>query len=334
VTTSDLATRWLSPTSAWRLMTCPASLGPPHDAKRSLKPNAGTLAHRALQHWIETGGWADPAVRRERLVGYFDEAARAAQVDIAVLRDGRLTQARLAARADQLSSELAEFTAHDASIACEEALSDPQNHLRGIPDITILGSRSAVIDFKTGQDATASLTERIRLQLLIYAHLYRCAHDRLPEIVEAFSLIHGPLRISADSAYVDAVLNKIAEARAQDPELAHPSPPVCLFCSRRFVCEPHWNALPTWEAPDALEGRIDQIEHARSGAVGLLIEAVSGSQWVTHIPHDRIPTEAEVGSYVRIIHVHRTQANDPQAALQAWRAGPLVAIRICPQCDS
>jgi PD-(D/E)XK nuclease superfamily len=333
VTTSDLATRWLSPTSAWRLMTCPASLGPPHNAIRSLKPNAGTLAHRALQHWIETGDWADPAVRRERLVGYFNEAARAALVDIAVLRDGRLTQARLAARADQLSSELAQFTAYDASIACEEALSDPQNHLRGIPDITILGSRSAVIDFKTGQDATASLTERIRLQLLIYAHLYRCAHDRLPEIVEAFSLIHGPLRVSADSASVDAVINTITESRSQDPNLDRPSPAACRFCSRRFVCEQHWNALPTWEAPDALEGRITQIEHARSGAVGLLVMTASESQWITSISRDRIPIEAEVGSYVRIIHIHRTQTHDPQAALQAWRAGPFTSIRICLQCS-
>jgi len=254
-------------------------------------------------------------VRRERLADYFDEAARAARVDIAVLRDGRLTRARLAARADQLSSELAELTAHGASIACEEVLTDPQRRLRGIPDITILGSRSAVIDFKTGRDATISLTDRIRLQLLIYAHLYRCAHGQLPEIVEAFSLIHGPLRVSTESTSVEAVLDAITEARAQDPELARPSPAVCRFCSRRFVCEPHWNALPTWEVPDALEGLITQIEHARSGAVGLLVEAVSGSHWVTHIPRDRIPIEAGVGSCVRIIHVNRIQTHDPQAQI-------------------
>ena len=315
-------------------MTCPASLGAPHYAIRSLKQNAGTLAHQAIQHWIEMGDWSHPAVRRERLADYFDEAARAARVDIAVLRDGRLTRARLAARADQLSSELAELTAHGASIACEEVLTDPQRRLRGIPDITILGSRSAVIDFKTGRDATISLTDRIRLQLLIYAHLYRCAHGQLPETVEAFSLIHGPLRVSAESTSVEAVLDAITEARTQDPELARPSPAVCRFCSRRFVCEPHWNALPTWEMPDALEGRITQIEHARSGTVALLVEAASGSQWITHIPCDRIPTEAEVGSYVRIIHANRTQTPDPQAAVQAWRAGLLVGIRICPQCDS
>jgi hypothetical protein len=277
------------------------------------------------------GDWAHPAVRREQPTDYVDEAARAARVDIAVLRDGRLTRARLSARADQLSSELAEFTADSASITCEEALSDPQSRLRGIPDVMILGSRSALIDFKTGRDATAPITKPIRLQLLIYAHLYRCAHGRLPEVAEAFSLIHGPLRVSAGSTSVEAVLNAIAEARSQDPELACPSPAVCRFCSRRFVCEPHWNALPTWAVPDALEGQIIQIEHAKSGAVGLLIEAASGSEWVTHIPHDRIPTEAEVGSYVRIIHLHRTQTHDPHAAMQAWRAAPLVAIRICPQ---
>lgn len=251
-----------------------------------------------------------------------------------MLRDGRLTRARLAARADQLFSELAEFTTHGASIACEVALSDPERHLRGIPDITIHGLRSAVIDFKTGRDATASLTERIRVQLLMYAHLCRCVHGRLPEIVEAFRLIHGPLRVSAESTSVEAVLNTITEARTQDPELARPSPAVCKFCSRRFVCEPHWNAVPTWDVPDALEGRITQIEHARSGAVGLLVEAGSGSQWITHIPRDRIPAKAEVGSYVRIIHAYRIQTHDLQAPVHAWRAGPFVAIRICPHYDS
>jgi hypothetical protein len=328
VTASTLATRWLSPTSAWRLMACPASLGTPHDNLPSLRPNAGTIAHQAIQHWIKTGDWADPTGRHERLAAHFDAAAHDAQVDIAVLRDGRMTRARLTARADELAAELTELTSGGASITCEEPLSDPQRRLRGIPDIAVHGPRSAVIDFKTGRDATASLTERIRFQLLIYAHLYKCAHGRLPEIVEAFSFIHGPLKVLTDSSSVEEALNAITEARAQDPELARPAQAVCTFCTRRFVCEPHWDAVPTWDMPDAVEGRIVQIAHAKTGAVALLAETNLGSHWITNIPHDRLPAQAHVGSYVRVIHVHRSSTIDPQAATQEWRAGRLIEIRI------
>ena len=330
MTTSTLTVRWLSPTSAWRLLTCPASLGRPQGTLRSLEPNAGTIAHQAIQRWIDTGDWTDPIQRGGRLTAHFDAAARDARADIAVLRDGRMTRARLAARAGQLAAELTELTPGGASIACEQPLSDPERRLRGIPDVAVHGRRSAVIDFKTGRDATVPLPERVRLQLLIYAHLYRCVYGQLPEIVEAFSLIHGPLRMSADGASVEATLNAITEARAQDPELARPSPTACAFCARRFVCEPHWNAVPTWDAPDALEGRIAQVEHAKTGAIALSIETDAGTQWVTHIPHDRLPAHAEVGSYLRIIHVYRKNTNDPEASGWEWRAGRLVDIRICP----
>jgi hypothetical protein len=311
-------------------MTCPASLGAPHDTPPSLTPNAGTIAHQAIQRWIETGDWANPIGRHERLAAHFDAAAHDARADIAALRDGRMTRARLTARADQLAAELTELTSDGASITCEGPLSDPQRRLRGIPDIAVHGPRSAVIDFKTGRDATVPLTERIRLQLLIYAHLYRCTHGRLPEMVEAFSLIHGPLRVSADSTSVEAILNAITMARAQDPELARPAAGVCTFCIRRFVCEPHWNAVPTWDAPDAIEGRIIQIEHAKTGVVALLIGTQLGSHWITHIPRDRLPAQAKPGSFVRIIYAYRSNANNPQAATQVWRTGRLVDIRICP----
>lgn len=330
MTKSTLTTRWLSPTSASRLLACPASLGRPQGTLGLLEPNAGTIAHRAIQRWIETGDWADPIQRGERLVVHFDTTACDARADIAVLRDGRMTRARLAARADQLSAELTEFTSGGASIACEQPLSDPRRRLRGIPDVAVHGLRSAVIDFKTGRDATVPLSEKVRLQLLIYAHLYRCVYGQLPEMVEAFSFIHGPLRVSVDGASVEATLSAITEARAQDPELARPSPTVCAFCARRFVCEPHWNAVPTWDAPDALEGRIGQVERARNGAVALLIETNAGTQWITHIPHDRLPAHAEVGSYVRIIHVHRKHSNDPEVSGLEWRAGRLVDIRNRP----
>ena len=62
------------------------------------------VAHQAIQRWIEMGDWTDPIQRGERLTAHFDAAARDARADIAVLRDGRMTRARLAARAGQLAA--------------------------------------------------------------------------------------------------------------------------------------------------------------------------------------------------------------------------------------
>jgi hypothetical protein len=137
--------------------------------------------------------------------------------------------------------------------------------------------------------------------------------------------------VSVDNKSVEATLIAITEARAQSPELARPSPAVCTFCTRRFVCEPYWNTVPTWDAPDALEGHIVQIEHAKTGAVALLIETDLGSRWITQIPNDRLPSQAATGSYVRVIQIHRNNPSDPQGAKPAWRAGRLVDIMICPR---
>jgi hypothetical protein len=81
--------------------------------------------------------------------------------------------------------------------------------------------------------------------------------------------------------------------------------------------------------PDALEGRIAQIAHAKTGSIALLAETNLGSSWITNIPHDRLPAKAEPGSYVRIIHVHPSNTNEPRTSTQEWRAGRLVDIRIC-----
>lgn len=240
-----------------------------------------------------------------------------------------MTRARLAARADQIAAELEVYTSGGSLVACEESLRDADLRLRGIPDVVIHGSRSAVIDFKTGRDATVPLTDRIRFQLLIYAHLYKCTYGQIPEIVEVFSFLYGPLSVSVDSISVEAALTAITEARAQSSELARPSPAVCTFCTRRFVCEPYWNAVPTWDAPSALEGRIAQIEHAKAGAVALLIDTNLGSRWITRIPRDRLPSYAATGSFVRIINIYCDKNNDSQSSRRIWRAGRLIDIKVC-----
>ena len=69
------AAGWLSPTRAWRLIECPASVRPvagngPAGAGDQ-EVNTGTLAHRVLERWIRAEGYraADPRrhSRRQRM---------------------------------------------------------------------------------------------------------------------------------------------------------------------------------------------------------------------------------------------------------------------------
>jgi len=327
--TADFTGVWLSPTSAARLLECPASLGLGSAVAETVAvstpaPNAGTLAHLAVRRWIEQGAWrfADAA----KLTALFDRAADEAGIDAVTLRDGRLTRARLAARATQLGELLSRSSA--ATIMCEVELRDPSQLLRGILDITVLGNPSSVIDLKTGRDAAGTLARSIQLQLRVYAHLFRTAHGTLPDHVEAFSLSHGPITVEANPASVQAVLDAITAARKQNPDTAHPAPETCRFCQRRMTCEPQWARLTDWETPDALEGEIVQITRAETGTCGVLLATAAGPAWLFQVPANRIPDAAAPGRWLRAIRVGKRQERDKSQDASTWRAGALTALAV------
>lgn len=324
--TADFAQVWLSPTSAWRLSACPASLAaiPRDGAGDADEANAGSLAHLAVQRWIDGGYWhVDNAA--STLVALFDQAADDAGIGIPYVRDGRLTRARLRARAAQIAGLLA--TADSRSdIACEIELRDPERRLRGIVDLALLGQHSAVVDLKTGRDAAGTLSPAIHFQLLVYAHLFRVRYGRLPDRVEAFSLSHGTIAIDASANRVDAVVDAIAVARTQDPGLTRPDPETCRFCARRFTCGPHWQEVRGWDRPDAVEGRIVRVEEAETGAIALLIDTPDGAAWVIQIPAERVPTGAAPGNYVRLVRLTRMDTQEIQGRPPVWRAGALTGV--------
>lgn len=79
----------------------------------------------------------------------------------------------------------------------EATVEDPARRLRGVPNVMVIGHQSGIIDLKTGRDAEIEPSIAIWVQLLVYAHLFRVTRGYLPDRVEVFSLVRGPVAIDA-----------------------------------------------------------------------------------------------------------------------------------------
>jgi hypothetical protein len=295
---------WLSPTSAWRVASCPASAVPsarPVVHAAVVSANTGSIAHRAVQTWIESGDWASEK-SGERLQSHFDAVLRALGLDATSLSDGVITRARLRRRGPELSRLLSE--AGPSSIDTEHALFDESRSIWGVPDITTHGGEGTIIDLKTGRDATRELPVRIVDQLLIYAHLFREFYGSLPSRLVVFSLLHGAIRVDVNEQSLAGVLDRVDRARRSGHGVAIPGPEVCRFCPRRFSCEPHWQMVDAWPRPDAVQGLVTKLETAQSGVTAMQIETLTGSAWVTHIPATSLPFEIALGVRARIVRIH------------------------------
>lgn len=115
----------------------------------------------------------------------------------------------------------------------------------------------------------------------------------LPQHVIVFSLQRGPAEIEVPPSAIAALLDQIRTAQNAECTIARLHADTCRFCPKRMTCDPHWDAAPTWERSDAIEGTILDIEHSSSGAVALLI----GSRWLTGIPASKLPDSAMPGQF-------------------------------------
>lgn len=303
---------WLSPTRAWRMMQCPASvrplLGPPAsptDEGDPLDVNAGTLAHRVIERWIRSGGYRE-ASPVEALSNTADEC-------VADLRDGppsgwALTHARLIARGPMLVDLIGPRTSEQ--IHSEVELWDPRLRLRGKPDLVLLGDEVVVLDFKTQTFRESDLPEWVKFQLAIYAHLIEDTFGTRPDRAGVFSLSRGQIPVSITDAEIEAALAAVSSARQVGPDIAHPSLEVCRYCLRRFECEPHWQAVATWPEPDCIEGAIDRVEVAANGVAAVRVTTATGASWVTRVPAHLVTGVA--GQSIRFVRIRsiRTENGD------------------------
>lgn len=273
--------QWLSATSAGRLLRCPASAAftvAPVVPTLAAPRNAGSLAHLAMSAWLKTGAWGVNSPGTSLQASWDAEAARWS-VGAKQLRDSVLTRSRLRRRGAELARLL---KASGSRVFSETVLTDGPRRLYGQLDVVVSGAGDgAVIDLKTGDSGTSAISDDVRTQLLIYAHLFREKHGHLPGKLLAFSLRYGALQTEFSQSDIDALLTRIENARDTQPRLAVPDPTGCRFCRRRLGCEPHWEAADMWEDPDCMEGRIVKVERSRAGLTAVRVATSRGEEWVS-----------------------------------------------------
>lgn len=324
---------WLSPTSAARLLTCPASVvglvtgPPPQSPAPSTGTSAGVLAHAALQRWVMADDWRC-GDRDGALVDHFHAVAKAHKVAVAEVVDGRLTEARLGQRASSLG-ELMRQAGADATAEAEVTLHDSERRLWGTLDLLVTSERGVwLIDLKSGMDAAQSLLPAvIRSQLLLYSHLVTAVRGRAPTWMGIFSLRQGAKQLAVSQSDDSALLRLLDERRSA--WMAHdrpalPSPEVCRHCTRRPRCDPHWIALRAWEDADGFEGQLLRAQTAENGRTALLVQNATGSAWVSNMRGKGL--QELVGHRVRVMRIRRRTAAGQFSGPTQWQATDSSAI--------
>ena len=305
---------WLTAKGSARATACPASLtdsGPPRQSFASALPTAGSLVHSALQLWLSRESWwaADPltAVRVA-----LQEVERASGARLTSLQAGGRAVQSLRSIATALVELLRAEQARSSDVAIEVPLVSPTERLWGVPDLVVDASRLMIIDFKSGQESIEG-SEAARQQLLFYAHLLRSVTDRVADEVVVVSP-GGTYRGGCDRAEMEVHVKRLRALRESAVRDAMPEPALCSFCPLRLECEPHWTALRTWEAPDALEGRVAALATALNGVRSVALRGDDGEEVVT-VPRGVQLPELGLGDHVRFARV----ARDPSTG--NWRAG-------------
>ncbi|WP_246078183.1 PD-(D/E)XK nuclease family protein [Microbacterium testaceum] len=311
---------WVSATAAGRLLTCPVSVAPranPTIPTATTPNNAGSLAHLALGVWLESGGWKgkDPGTA---LHAAWDAEAARWGVNWRRLREGVVVRARLGLRA----ADLAQLIKNAGIRARSEVfLTDRATGIYGALDVIVDGGAGggAVIDLKSGRDVVGDLDAAARVQLLMYAHLFRREYGQLPATLIAFSLIRGALPIEFSLEEVDELIERVGGVRALQDPVATPGQAVCRYCSRRLRCEPHWVAAEEWSKPDCLEGQLTKIERAAAGMTAIRLKTPTASEWVTNLDAQQAANARAIGERVRVVRV--TKRRDTE-----WVASPVTRI--------
>jgi hypothetical protein len=321
---SQLSTAgWLSPTRAWRLIECPASVrpaagkGPAGGGDQEV--NTGTLAHRVLERWIRAEGYraADPK----------EELAEAADACASELRGEApaswgVSRARLIARSLSLINLIGDRTPDQ--VLSEVELKDEDLRLRGQLDLLLLSDEIVVIDLKTQTLREDALPEWVTFQLTLYAHLVSKVYGKLPTRSEVFSLNRGRIVVPITDESLRSALELLATARAADSSLALPRREPCFFCDRRLNCEPHWDVATSWLDTDAVQGEIVRLEIAAKGVVAMLLDTSVGPAWATDIPASLVV--GIPGQRVRLVRMHGRGATANGAGEWKWRPSSAIAF--------
>ncbi|MEW2014368.1 MULTISPECIES: hypothetical protein [Microbacterium] len=174
---------------------------------------------------------------------------------------------------------------------------------------------------KSGRDVVGTLDEAVRIQLLMYAHLFRAKYGKLPTTVAAFSLIRGAVPIEFSVEEVDELIERVHEVRAMKDAVASPDEVGCRYCSRRLRCDPHWVAAKEWPKPDCVEGRLTKIERAAAGMIALRVETPTTTEWVTNLDAHQATNLPAIGEHLRVVRISQRRHTE-WVASTVTRVGP------------
>ena len=236
---SSASADWLSPTRAWRLIECPASVrtaavGGVSVVDHEQPINTGTLAHRALERWIRNGGYGEPNPGAV-LAAAADSCA--AEVPGGPPSGWNIVKYRLVARGPSLVDLIGERSPDD--VLSEHVMHDHDLRLRGQLDLLLLGGEIVVVDLKTQTLIEDELPEWVQFQLNVYAHLVEKNYGSLPAHAEVFSLNRGRIEVSITQESLDGALDALAAARVSTPHMRTPA----QTCASSAIAG--WNVSPT-----------------------------------------------------------------------------------------
>lgn len=289
-------------------MACPArtpSWAPPVRSSAGVRTDRGSLAHAAMQDWIESGDWRED-VSGSKLAASFLELTEQTNTEAA---RHRLMASRMRVRSKQLRAHMADGGT-DGALRCEATLCDEGLRLWGRPDVVSSGPNGTqLIDLKTGErePAGGELSQRDSRQLLLYAHLVQIETGELPTRAAIFSLKRGLIVRQISSELVSSAVDDVLRAREgweRGERTARPTPENCAYCPQRARCEPSWQALAAWPHPDGVEGVVLRVETAGGVKAALRLATGAGPAWVTEIPLEAA-RHVEVKDKVRIIGARR-----------------------------
>lgn len=329
---------WLTPTSAAKLLACPASLsvsilpnGERPQPPSGTPDNAGALAHLAVQHWAESGGWRND-VNVPCLRDFFRQEASTYGIVVEALIGGRITESRLKAQEQALAHAIRSYAGGTGSVLTELSLYDDTNHLWGTIDLLVQSDQGAtVIDLKSGGDASkVTVSEGIRKQLVHYALLVLAETGSAPKTLAVFSLTRG-LRVldfnADDMKSLRAEIDLARRAWIEGLRPAVPSSEHCRFCKRRLDCDAHWAEFNEWTDPDAAQGMLVLIETAANGSSSLTLTHDGKKVWVSDVPAAAV-AGLKRGLLTRGVRLRRRQRDiHDEQQREIWYADEQSAFR-------
>ncbi len=298
----------------WRKESAPSLVASNPPAGRGEPKNLGTLAHEAVQDWVEHGEWRSKDPGRS-LQLMFDQRVPS---DPATVGLARRLSAGLAIRGRALAQVLA---TGEGDPGCEVPTLDKERRLRGKIDLVTQTAGSVhVIDLKTGSGfgTGSDVPLSAKCQMAVYSVLAQQKWNKEVRL-SIFSMESG----LQDIALTDTETNELVEqleaerllALVQNP-LATPAASACTWCSFRSDCYAHWEAVANNDIQDATRGCIVSIQLSESGVGSAVLADSTAICVVTDLREEQL-SGFRHGDYVALYRLRQPRV---EGAEVLWRA--------------